>query len=368
MKLFSWKRGHEADEKAAAPADAAAAPSTAPAAPKPKVALRGSGGVARSKLSVPNKAASTPAAPVAPAEGQNQEDLLKALASISAALAEAESAPPPPPRAAPKPAAPVQEKPRVAGKIHDETSRDRALYQELLSGLYDAVVIVDPKGIVIGSNPRTEKLFGHTPDDLWNMPCGQLIPAMAPTVLTKIRSHVESGRFTMVNAACTRKDGTTFPAEIAINRLNLFNEGDLLFSVRSIERRLMAQDRKDIEAEVMEHAGAGIVVCTEEGLIECVNPAFLRLVQVAEDKDVLRRFMGEFCSTHEAGMTLLLKQPAGTSMWVGRVLLATSRDRTAEVLATSVRTPPLKGEHVRIVLTFTPIPKMASVTRSAAPA
>jgi len=39
----------------------------------------------------------------------------------------------------------VPEPKQVAGRIEDKHSRDRSLYQELLGGLYDAVVIVDPK-------------------------------------------------------------------------------------------------------------------------------------------------------------------------------------------------------------------------------
>jgi len=249
------------------------------------------------------------------------------------------------------------------GEAHSrqDSLRDRSLYQELLCGLYDAVVIVDPRGTVIGSNPRTGTLFGYDVADLWDMRCEVLIPVMKPMVLAKIRSHVESGRFTIVNAPCARKDGSSFPAEIAINRINLFNVGDLLFSVRSIERRVKVQDQKGVDVLVMDHAAAGIVVCSEDGMIEHANPAFVHLVGFPSEKDVVRRFAGEFCQSHEAGVLLLLKNPVGTSRWVGRLQLMTSREHAVDVMATAARTQAKPGEHDQIVLTFTPIPRMAAV-------
>jgi len=260
---------------------------------------------------------------------------------------------------------PVPPPPQPAGKISNAGHRDRSLYHELLAGLYDAVLIVDPRGTVIGSNPRTGKLFGYGEDDLWDAKCEKLIPVMRPTVLAKIRSHVESGRFTIVNASCVRLDGTSFPAEIAINRINLFNVGDLIFSVRSIERRVRAHDRHSLDSTVMDCAAAGIVVCSTDGLVEFANPAFLQIVGLAGEHDVQRRFIGEFCTSNESGMQLLLKIPAGSVRWVGRCRLLNQRGHAVETMATSARTTPKKGDAEQIVLTFSPIPRMATV---AAPA
>ncbi|MCA1809114.1 MAG: PAS domain-containing protein [Lentisphaerae bacterium] len=109
--------------------------------------------------------------------------------------------------------------PTPAPSIKEQT-RDRSLYKAVLASLYDAVIIVDHKGFIIASNGRAERFFGHSEADFWNLPCCNLITGFNPLVLGKIRAHVASGRFTVLNANCRRKDGSSFPAEIAISKIH----------------------------------------------------------------------------------------------------------------------------------------------------
>ncbi|MFU8781484.1 MAG: PAS domain-containing protein, partial [Kiritimatiellia bacterium] len=181
------------------------------------------------------------------------------------------------------------------------------MYRALLAGLYEGVLVIDAKGIILGTNPRAGVLFGYPEDDLWGTPCQTLIPSMKEAVLLKIRAHAEEGRFSVVHASCTRQDGSTYPAEIAISVVDLFNQGDLLLSVRNIERRVTGQDRPAPDFVMTDVLATAVVGCHADGTILTVNPAFLRLAGIENPQDVVRRHIGDFCESQELGAQLLLK-------------------------------------------------------------
>ena len=187
------------------------------------------------------------------------------------------------------------------------------------------------------------------------MPCDQLIPALGIRVLMKIKSYAESGRFTVVNASCTRKDKSTFPAEIAISRINLLNEGDLILSIRNLERREKARQRHEMEIEALRWAGAGIIVCDQQGMIEYANPAMLKLLNIKEEKDILKRCIGEFCTSYESS-TALLQSPSNYGTWLGKLELRTSDNHTREVLAIASMCEKQRDGKANLVVALTPLP------------
>lgn len=237
-----------------------------------------------------------------------------------------------------------------------DRSRDRSLYQAILSSLYDAVVIVDQKGYIIASNGRAEQFFGYPADDFWNLPCSELFSGFNSLVLAKIRDHVISGRFTVINANCLRKDGDTFPAEIAISSIHYLNEGDLLLTVRSLERRKKAEERRELELEAVRHTCIGLMVCNREGLIEYVNQACIRLLQFENEHQMNRRFLGDFCESLKAAEQML-RAPSATNNWFGRASFRSGHDRSLEFTVTSAMCPARKDIPDRVAISLMPVVK-----------
>ncbi|MFW6152558.1 MAG: PAS domain-containing protein [Verrucomicrobiota bacterium] len=285
----------------------------------------------------------------------NASDVAGTLSEISSVLENADSF------VSPSPKKKLSEAPRELSEKEKKKKQDRSLYESLLSGLYDAVLIIDTNGSVIGSNRRAELFFSYGERELWNMRCESLIGAVNQRVLTKIQAHAESGRFTVVNASCKRKDGTTFPAEIAIGRIDLLNRGDLLFSIRNLERKERAQKRNRLELDAIRHTATGIAVCNREGMIEYVNPGFVRLLRLQNESDVLQRFIGEFCASHEAAGALI-KTPSSQGNWMGSLALLADDGGERKVIATAASTRQRKGES-HVVITMTPLPQSVSHSR-----
>lgn len=113
----------------------------------------------------------------------------------------------------------------------------KSLFRQLLAGMYDAVLITDPNGHLLEMNGRVTDLFGYQADEVADEPIVRFIPGVKGEVVTRLRRGLDEGRRLMLNASCLRKDGTTFPAEITVSAIDLFDPGDLVFTVRSIAHR-----------------------------------------------------------------------------------------------------------------------------------
>lgn len=238
----------------------------------------------------------------------------------------------------------------------DRKQRDISLYRSLLGGLYDGVLVLDPKGVVIASNRRSEQFLGYSEQELWGMSCEELIAGINARVLHKLHAHAEEGRFTVVNGTCKRKDATTFPAEIAISRIHFLNEGDLIFSIRSIERREKVRAQRGLEEEAIQSSGAGIVVCSIEGTIEFANPAFVKLMNMASEQDILKHMIGDFCTSYEQVNTMM-HAPSSQGNWQGTLELVTPKGAKREVMSIAALSQAHRGAAPRIVLTVIPLPK-----------
>lgn len=250
----------------------------------------------------------------------------------------------------PPPATPKQEPAKPSKR-----AQDVKLYRNLLAALYDAVLIVDEAGHVIGSNQRTEKFFGFTEDELWNMKSETLIPGMDRKVLNQIRQHASNQRFTVVNASCRRKDASSFPAEIAISQAEIMNSNDMILSIRNQERREKARQRHAIQLRIPEDAGSAIVVCSEDGLIEFVNPAFTKLLGAQNEGDVLQHFIGDFCTNPEASGAMV-RSPTPQTPWLGNIDISMHQGRTQRVLACASRSGKRAKDEAMIVIVMTPLP------------
>lgn len=234
-------------------------------------------------------------------------------------------------------------------------ARDISLYKSLLGGLYDGVLVLDAKGAVIASNRRAEQFLGYSEQELWGMQCEELIVGVNTRILYKLHAHAEEGRFSVVNGTCKRKDGTTFPAEVAISRIRLLNEGDLIFSIRNIERREKVREQRGLEEEAIRSTGAGIVVCGTDGLVEYANPAFLKILTLSDEQEVLKHMIGDFCASYEQ-VSAMMHAPSTQGMWLGTLELVTPKGAKREVLVSAALSQFHRGGAARIVLTMIPLP------------
>lgn len=124
-------------------------------------------------------------------------------------------------------------------EVRDSDASD---YQRLLQSIYDAVLITDASGVVRECNQRAIDFFRWPEPELIGVAVPSLISGADDAVVGTIRKNLMEHRYTLIEGTCKRKDGTTFPSEIAVNRLDTDLEGRLCFFIRDVSVRKRAQD------------------------------------------------------------------------------------------------------------------------------
>lgn len=164
-------------------------------------------------------------------------------------------------------------------------SDHRSLFRQLLAGMYDAVVITDPNGHLIEQNVRAKEFFGYETEEVMDRPIGVFIPGVTPAVVQRIREGLADSRHMMLDANCLTKAGTAFAAEVSVSIIDLVDPGDLVFTIRNVERRRRRIEAYRSKENCFKVSQAGLFACAPDGRFRWVNPAFAEMfgLESAED-------------------------------------------------------------------------------------
>jgi PAS domain S-box-containing protein len=160
-------------------------------------------------------------------------------------------------------------------------------FQALLQSFYDGTIITDLNGTILDMNRRVAQLTGLPRAELLGEHAMGLLAGADEGLLKTIRDTVESERHVLLQAYVLRDGEEDFPAEVAVNRLEVARHAYLCFFIRDVSLRKQAQQRLRVEHSAVQNAGTGIVITELNGSIRYVNPAFVRLWG-SEDAEVVR--------------------------------------------------------------------------------
>ncbi|NQT93035.1 MAG: response regulator [Lentisphaerae bacterium] len=114
-------------------------------------------------------------------------------------------------------------------------------YQKLRESIYDALLVTDAKGRIVDFNSRASVFFLCADAELHGKKITGLISGADASLLEAIHGNLAEHRHTLIEAHCVRRDESTFPAEIAVNKVELDDAEQLCFFVRDITVRKHAQ-------------------------------------------------------------------------------------------------------------------------------
>jgi PAS domain S-box-containing protein len=149
-------------------------------------------------------------------------------------------------------------------------------YNELLQSVYDAALICDLDGNIVDVNARAIEFLLYKRGDLTEMTIFEVISGADESLIKTLCDNLEKDRYTLIQAYCRRKNATVFPAEIAVNKLNL-GSPHLCFFIRDITWRRQAEAMLRTEHNAIQNAYNGIAVTDIEAKLEYVNPAVARM-------------------------------------------------------------------------------------------
>ena len=164
----------------------------------------------------------------------------------------------------------------------------KSLFRQFLAGMYDAVVITDPNGHILEINPRAEEFFGYTQEELVDRPVATLIKGLSPEIVQRIRRGLEQDRHMMIDSVGLSRDGGRFACEVTVSILDLMDPGDLVFTVRNVERRRKIREMLRTKETAFGIAHAALFACDREGRFTEANAAFLEMFALA-DEDAARK-------------------------------------------------------------------------------
>ncbi|HSD34191.1 MAG TPA: PAS domain S-box protein, partial [Alphaproteobacteria bacterium] len=148
-----------------------------------------------------------------------------------------------------------------AGHTAEETPsalRERAAWlRSILDTVPDAIIVIDERGLIEEFSPAAERLFGYAGADVRGRNVSMLMPSpyrerhdtyMRNYLTTGIRRIIGIGRIVVG----LRKDGTTFPMELAVGEARIGTRRVFTGFVRDLTERQETEKRlQDIQAELL---------------------------------------------------------------------------------------------------------------------
>uniref|UniRef100_A0A0G4HHW9 histidine kinase n=1 Tax=Chromera velia CCMP2878 TaxID=1169474 RepID=A0A0G4HHW9_9ALVE len=170
----------------------------------------------------------------------------------------------------------------------------------VLASIYDCVLVIDSKGIIQTVNPAVEKNLQYTKEEL----IGQNVKLLMPPEIAAehdgyISGYLRTGDAKVIGKGrevmVRRKDGSTFPADLAVTRMEV---GDTLWfvgSLRDMSERVEAEDaqleaKKEVEAalqvknSVLASIYDCVIVIDSKGIMQTVNPSVEKNLQYSKEE------------------------------------------------------------------------------------
>jgi two-component system sensor kinase FixL len=148
----------------------------------------------------------------------------------------------------------------AAKRAHQLLMEREAHLQSVLNTVPDAMIVIDPNGIIQSFSATAQKLFGYATNEVVGKNVGMLMPEpyrsghdgyLARYMATGEWRIIGRGR---VVVGC-RRDGTTFPMELAVGEVKLGDKRLFTGFVRDLTERQETQKRlQDLQEELLHMA------------------------------------------------------------------------------------------------------------------
>jgi PAS domain S-box-containing protein len=193
----------------------------------------------------------------------------------------------------------------------------RSKYEDLLQSVYDAAFITSIGGRILEVNDRAIEFLLYEKSKLCSLNFIDLLDGADETLMRSISDTFKHERFALLQAFCRRRDGTLFPAEIAVSHLS-GDENRLCFFVRDITIRHNAEEMLRTEHTAVQTCGSGIAIADADGLLGYVNPAFVRMLG-SDKESLLNENILEVFGGSEVLEELIEKAFSDNQTWLGEL-------------------------------------------------
>ena len=176
----------------------------------------------------------------------------------------------------------------IARPLRNMALRESAKADAVLQSIADAVIIFDAKGAIESLNPAAEKIFGYAPHQIEGQGIDILLPEIDPS-LYALPCAAGPGHCLQVLRPGTGSsgrhcDGTTFPVEVSIGRLDMQGSRRFIAVVHDItalkKALAAAEDQRELLDSLLQQSAVPIFVVSPEHRVLIWNRACERMTGI----------------------------------------------------------------------------------------
>ena len=147
----------------------------------------------------------------------------------------------------------------------------------------DAVVLHDAEGAILDANSQASEDFGYTRKELLSLVVSDIEISRDPQELETLWGDMDVGERTLVEGQHRRADGSTYPAEVTLRKIDM-NGGERFLTIsRDISERQEAEEelaaREQKYRNLFEESRDPLMLLDEDGFRDC-NEACLDLFNI----------------------------------------------------------------------------------------
>lgn len=168
------------------------------------------------------------------------------------------------------------------GNAESLLAESRTRYKAIFETVVDGIISIDERGRIDAFNPAAERIFGYRADEVIGRNVSMLMPEPYRSAHDGyLAGYLRTGRAGVIGigreVTGLRKDGSTFPIDLAVAEKHIAGQRRFTGIVRDIsarkavERRL--QETLALQAAILSSASYGIISTDAEGKVRTFNAA-----------------------------------------------------------------------------------------------
>lgn len=198
----------------------------------------------------------------------------------------------------------------------------RNRYRAVFDAVPDPVSIIDWDGTVLDVNKAGRTAYRRTREEIIGKPIEFLNPELPRDHLRPVWETLDRGETYVIEVTNTRADGTRFPVEVHSAGFDDDGKKRIVAVARDLSGRHAAELRY---RELMETIDKGIIVRDAQGEIVHVNPAAMRILELADGATLHEDLRNDNWQTFDEHGRILAQaeQPATYALRTGRIVEST---------------------------------------------
>lgn len=147
------------------------------------------------------------------------------------------------------------------------TQQRLRLAEGVLDHLPDAVLTVEPSGLVRSANARALRLFGYGPEEMLRMTLARLLPVpFMNTAGLKLTDYIAGAAARLPKVAGWRRDATTFPVELIVEPMPVDDGERWVVVIRDSTEALRRQSLAQRLGRLLDASSEEVYVCDAQSL------------------------------------------------------------------------------------------------------